>query len=379
MQPTNVKTRILAPDVIRGFALIGVLLVNLTMMNGTIGASVPAYNTLQGMDALSSFFIHYFAQAKFYTIFAFLFGFGFYLFSDKPADLRPDYYFKRRMYALLLFGACHLIFVWSGDILHTYAVCGFVMLSKSKKETFNPLKTGALLIGISIILTSVLTAIMAFSAEVVPNAKGIIAYSQFGYLDMVKYRAQNELLLIIFNLPFVMIRILGLFYIGFWVGKERIFNNVDKHMVNIKKLCFNSGGLFVLTVVTEHLLIGSTNHATVFIKSFANEMGSILGATFYVTSILSLLATPLGAKCLSPLRYTGRMALTNYLTQTIFFTTLYNGYGGALFGKIPVSYYIPMALGFYLVQLLLSRLWLNRHKFGPMERIWRKLTYGNLQ
>lgn len=381
IQPTQVKTRLLEPDVIRGFALFGVLLVNLTMMNATIGGSVPAYNTLSGVDACVSFFIHYFAQAKFYTIFAFLFGFGFYLFCDKPAALRPDHYFKRRMYALLLFGIMHLVFVWSGDILHTYAICGFVLLSKAQKENFDPLKSGIRLILISILLMTVLTALTSLSTTTMDMSMGTIAYSKFSYLEMVKYRFKNELPYILLNLPFVMIRILGLFYLGFWVAKKRLFNHVEEHIVSIKKLFINSGGLFFLSIAIEHLLTGDSpmHFALEIIKAFANEMGSILGAMFYVTGLLLLLSKPFTKKLVSPLRYTGRMALTHYLTQTLCFTTLYNGYGGGLFGKIPVYSYLPIAIGFYLLQLLLSKLWLKNHTFGPMEKMWRKLTYGTLK
>lgn len=380
LKPSTGKTRILAPDVIRGFALFGVLLVNLTMMDATIGESLPHYTTLTGLNAAVSFFVHFFAQAKFYTIFSFLFGFGFFLFCDKPKELRPEYFFKRRLYALLLFGALHLTFVWCGDILHTYAICGFIMLSRVQKPNFNPKRSILILLTCSVLLMALLTSAVSTDNTQTITSQYKIAYQSYDYLKMVQFRVTNELPLILLNLPIVILRILGLFFLGYWVGKERIFQNLKTHHQTIKKICFVAMCGFILTIAIEIFLTTSNgNWILSFIKALSNELSSLLGATFYITALIMALSKPWLKTFVSPLQYTGRMALTNYLTQTVVFTTFFYAYGFGYFQKLPIYAYLPIAIGFYLIQLIFSWLWLKNHTFGPMEKLWRKLTYGTLK
>ncbi|ACB84336.1 DUF418 domain-containing protein [Natranaerobius thermophilus] len=142
--PISEKNRISEIDIIRGVALFGVLLVNVVAFNFTLPAHLqgvtPLTNPLHlgsAIDRLSAVFIQLFAEGKFYTIFSFLFGLGFYIFisraEEKGLDSRK--LFKRRMLALLGFGILHLILVWYGDILHVYALGGFLLvLFRNKSE-----------------------------------------------------------------------------------------------------------------------------------------------------------------------------------------------------------------------------------------------------
>lgn len=379
LKPTSQKTRLLAPDIIRGFALLGVLLVNLTMIDATLSESKPYFTELSGINAAAAFFIYFFAKAKFYTIFSFLFGFGFFLFCDKPSELRPEHYFKRRLYILFLFGVLHLIFVWYGDILHTYAICGFLLLSSAHKPKEKILRHAAIFLTASILIMGL------FSAHSHTNGLGtslmdnsINTYTTSNYFEMVKYRVKTELPLVAINLPFVLLRLIGIFYIGYWVGIKRVFQNLESFRPSIKKIWWLAFGGFALSIAIEvlgrqFLQNTFTNNLIIFVS---NECGSILGASFYVTSILLALKHPIFVKILKPLSYSGRMALTNYLTQTIFFTTLIYGYGGNFFHKIPMYGYILLAFSFYSLQMIISTLWLKNHSFGPMEKIWRRLTYG---
>lgn len=379
LKPTSQKTRLLAPDIIRGFALLGVLLVNLTMIDATLTETKPYFTEFTGLHAASAFFIYFFAKAKFYTIFSFLFGFGFFLFCDKPSELRPQHYFKRRLYILFLFGVLHLVFVWYGDILHTYAICGFLLLSSAHKPKEKLLKHAAIFLIASILIMGLFTAMSHTSIQsgtFIDSTTNV--YTNTSYFEMVQFRMKNELPLVAINLPFVLLRLIGIFYIGYWVGAKRVFENLNAFRPSIKKIWLMAFSGFALTICIE--VLGRqflpntfTNNLLIFIS---NESGSLLGAAFYVTSILLALKNPSLQRLLKPLSYSGRMALTNYLTQTIFFTTLIYGYGGNLFHKIPMAGYILLAFGFYSLQIAFSTLWLKTHDFGPMEKIWRRLTYG---
>ena len=138
MAPQN-SNRIIEMDIIRGFALFGVLLVNMTM----IDATMYSYES-------PSLLIHLFAVGKFYTLFSMLFGLGFFYFMNKPDGTVLDgYLFKRRLIALFFFGLLHLIFVWYGDILHVYAITGAVLLKSRNRSVKALLKTSVLLFVLS--------------------------------------------------------------------------------------------------------------------------------------------------------------------------------------------------------------------------------------
>ncbi|HSN65600.1 MAG TPA: DUF418 domain-containing protein, partial [Fusibacter sp.] len=103
---------------------------------------------------------------------------------------------------------------------------------------------------------------------------------------------------------------------------------------------------------------------------------TISGALLYATSLILLYQSAHFRKIVSPLQFSGKMALTNYLVQTICFTTLFYGYGAGLYGKLPNWAYFPIAVAFYLIQIGLSKWWLSHHTLGPMEKVWRKFTYA---
>nr|WP_071393393.1 heparan-alpha-glucosaminide N-acetyltransferase domain-containing protein [Bacillus tuaregi] len=132
--PISSQERILTIDIIRGFALLGIFLVNMPAFHSpALMVSAPEYN---GMDYWLDLLFQMFVQTKFYTIFSFLFGLGFYIFMSRAEQkgLRINRLFSRRLFALLLFGALHLVLLWYGDILHTYAIAGFLLLLFYKRK-----------------------------------------------------------------------------------------------------------------------------------------------------------------------------------------------------------------------------------------------------
>ncbi len=386
MLPTTANQRLKEIDIIRGFALFGVLLVNLTMIDRTLFGSLTSFRALQGADAAASFIIYFLAQGKFYTIFSFLFGLGFFLFMDKPDPEKRTLLFKRRLYALLLFGVMHLILVWYGDILHNYAICGFILLAVGRNKSFNYKRAIVILLVASTVIMALTAGLSSvdtgdYDIETYSEAEAIAenAYTQDSYMDMVLYRATGELPIVVLNLLFVTIKLIAIFFIGYLVGAKRVFHDIAAYYPSIKRFCAFSGVAFALTIAGELALYTLSKEAYWIrvIVGLLNEAGTLVGALFYVTGLLCLLQTAFFKKLLSPLQYMGRMALTNYLTQTIVFTTFFFGYGFGYFGKLPMRLYPLLAISFYCLQLLISALWLKRFKFGPMEALWRKMTYGN--
>ena len=140
LKPVSAGERIRELDIVRGFALFGVLLVNIVMFNSTTYAEVTTNSVQQGFpDRLTAFIVQVFAVGNFYTIFSFLFGLGFYVFMERAEDkgLSAEQFFKRRALFLVLFGVLHYVLVWRGDVLHAYGVIGLLLLrfrSKSLKS-----------------------------------------------------------------------------------------------------------------------------------------------------------------------------------------------------------------------------------------------------
>lgn len=378
IKPTTKANRVVEIDIIRGFALFGVLLVNLTMMHQSMFSAPQALAGLSGINALSAAAIGLFAQGKFYTIFSFLFGLGFYYFIDRPHvdEKIVGNRFKRRMYALLLFGMGHLVFVWFGDILHSYALCGFILFSKRNRTDAQFKRSIVILLIVSLLIIGLASSAgpdAGYEAQMVEKANA--AYTGTSYMAMVIYRITNELPLVLANLIAVVPKLLAMFYMGYLSGRHRVFHQLDQHQRAIKTIWRFAA---VTSLICFAAIIGLgrlSGFLPNFLKGMLNEVTTVSGSAFYVTTLLLLLKSPF-KRFLSPLQYSGRMALTNYLTQTIFWTTLINGYGLGYFGKIPYWAFFPLALVFYAIQIAFSALWLRRFNFGPMEKLWRTMTYG---
>ncbi|GAB6108520.1 DUF418 domain-containing protein [Fusibacter bizertensis] len=365
-------------DIIRGFALFGVLLVNLTMIDATMYSYVASpLSQVNPIDQLIAWVIHIFAVGKFYSLFSMLFGLGFYFFLNKPGNLiENEGYFKRRLWILLLISALHLIFVWYGDILHVYAITGFVLFKMRNKNPKVLLNQAAVLLILS-------TAIFIFAQSggngefpIESLQNSLEAYKGHSYFAMVKYRLFNEIPITLLNLVFILPKILALFSIGYAMGKMKIFLNLKAHLVRIKRF-------FTVMAIVSFFLIMAVLFSTMTLKNTQlvvafDEILTITGALTYASGLILLYNNKRLAQFVKPLAATGQMALTNYLVQTIFFTTFFYGYGFGKFGIQHQIEYIILAVLFFAMQIIASNLWLKFHKFGPCELIWRKLTYWKI-
>lgn len=370
-------------DIIRGFALFGVLLVNLTMIDETLfshQSSPFVYSNF--FERMFSLLLHIFATGKFYTLFAILFGMGSILFMNRfESDSDGVRRYKRRLLVLLMLGLFHLVFVWYGDILHVYAIAGFLMLSKRKLSAGQLLRWAMVAFAFSTLMFSLLSGSENTTPEMIKIIEqSVQAYTQNDYLSMIRYRVTWELPMILINLVIVLPKILSLFFLGAGLAKMDVFgqSNTTRHRVEqvfksalVASIIFACGYMIVSSGI-----IGTDQYAftTVF-----EELLTISGALFYASTLLIIMQRPNGLKKLKFLSAVGRMSLTNYLMQTLFFTTLLYGYGGGLFHKLPYWSYFPIAVAFFMMQVLYSNWWLRKFKTGPVEYVTRKLTYPQIR
>lgn len=386
------KKRIDELDMLRGFALFGVLLVNLTMMHASRAGFPVSRMGLEGLNYLSARIIEVFFQGKFYTIFSVLFGLGFYLFmnrkgsgdGEKSVDMKP--FFIRRMIVLLIFGVLHMVFVWHGDILHTYALIGFILLWKRDITDEGILRGAMLWLGIAVFLNGLLTGLSEIpsiyhammSSELIPYADRI--YSQDSYLQLLRFRLVYEVQNAPVNLIFILPKILGLFYFGVYLGRKQLFQNLKEYQSLLVKALRYSLVISVVMILGLEIFRPFTGgedpyYTFAFLEGVFEEILTLSGSAFYSSGLLLLLQNPKWKKALSPLKYMGKMALTNYLLQTVIWTLVFTGYGLGYYGKVPYRAFIPLAVIFFMLQALFSRYWLSRWNMGPMEALWRRLTY----
>lgn len=380
LQALSAKKRIVEMDVLRGFALFGVLLVNLTMMSGAIEKT--------SLDSGVARLILYFGEGKFYTIFSFLFGLGFYFFmhkSDTLGSTQHEKRFIRRLFALLFFGLLHFLFIWSGDILHTYAVVGFLLLRKYQRTNGSLKKNIVILLVISSLIMGLIIGLAydsdlkdeIYDVQVLKEKNEMMENGSF--VEAFTYRLREQLPYVPYGLLYTTPKILALFYIGYSLGKMSVFQNLNNHRKSILKLLKISGVLFFLSILLmifmENRMAGSYQWIEGFIYGILYEWASLAGSCFYICGLLHLMKNYI-PKLVMPLRYLGQMALTGYLSQTIIWSFLLHGYGLGLYGKIPMSIIPVLALLFFMAQVVMSKLWLKKYKFGPMEKLWRTLTYG---
>jgi len=385
------KNRIVTLDIIRGFAILGIFLVNMPSFTGS------EFMVYTGTDKTIRMLFDMFIQTKFYTIFSFLFGLGFYIFMTR-AEARGEKVFRlfsRRLLALLLFGILHLILLWKGDILHTYAIMGFFLLLFYRRKAKTVLIWGLILIisfqflmGASSLLAYIgeqfdesLNFTEQMREETLAEGKATVeAYTTLSYTELIKWRIPNELKEVIWNIPLTLPDILGMFLIGLFVGKINLFRRVSelKRKLRITQLIT----FFISIPPLVAIVWGYLQHEEVtFLYSLGNyffvHFSGFTLSIFYIVTIALMLEKQTWQRVLNPFRYVGQMALTNYLCQTFFGVLVFYGFG--LFGKISLAEGLLYSIIFYCVQIIFSYLWLKKFQFGPFEWLWRVMTYGKVQ
>ncbi|QED47039.1 DUF418 domain-containing protein [Cytobacillus dafuensis] len=385
------NNRIITLDVIRGLAILGIFLVNMPSFTGS------EYMVYEGIDKTIRMLFDMFIQTKFYTIFSFLFGLGFYIFMTR-AEARGEkvfFLFSRRLLVLLLFGILHLVFLWRGDILHSYAIIGFFLLFFYRRKAKTVLIWGLVLIlsfqfltGASALLTYIgeqldpsLNVSESIRAETLAEgAKKTEAYTTLSYPELLEWRIPNELKELIWNIPFSIPDILGMFLLGLYAGKINLFRRVKelKRKLRITQIIT----LFISIPPLIAIVWGYSQHEEVtFMYNLGNyfflHFSGFTLSIFYIVTVALMLEKQTWQRVLNPFRYVGQMALTNYLAQTFFGVIVFYGFG--LYGQVSLTEGFLYSIAFYCVQIIYSYFWLKNFQFGPFEWLWRLMTYGKMQ
>ncbi|WP_239747705.1 MULTISPECIES: DUF418 domain-containing protein [unclassified Mammaliicoccus] len=371
------KQRIFSIDALRGFSLLGILLMNILTFAFPYQIINP-FEFFQQQDGalfkISSLFI----IASFYPIFAFLFGYGLSIMYQNSIEKELNYYpmIIRRLSFLLLIGMIHGIFIFYGDILATYALLGFIAIIFVRLKPQHSLV--ALTIGFGIlILLYILPMVLLQDATQVENFVGLQELERVNnilasadYLSIIgvnlKYFGMNVANTILVG-PF---SILPIMLFGIYAHQINWLNKIHNH-----KNLYTVIGLVIFILGLAIKMIQIVLEGSMTSQLISQLLGGPIVALSYIIFFVLLCEDATARKVLNPLQYIGKLSLTTYLTQSIICIFIFYGIGLNYYGKLPVLTIYTIAIVIYLVQLLLSYLYLKKFKQGPIEKLWRKVTY----
>lgn len=394
MPTATSRPRIEIVDALRGFSLAGIVIVH--FVENFIGSAVPL-NVLEGlhlgpMDYVVDVFIGLFLRGKFFALFSFLFGLSFFIQMDN-AQRKGSYFGPRffwRLLILLLIGILHHMF-YRGDILTIYALLGLFLIPFYKMNNKWVLGFVAVLfLGMGRFLVFAITqGEYIFSpGGIMPDDPEALAY--FNTIDngslwevMVSNSTEGHLNKLEFQLGVFGRGYLtfGFFLLGLYTGRIGFFTKLNENKKLIKKVLIGASILFVVSLVLTGLIFMQLGENV----AFDNWM-AMAGLTTYdlnniaMTFILIILFVMLykkvkGQKWLAKFAPYGRMALTNYVFQTLFGTFLFFGWGLGYLVELRNGYTFLIAILVIIAQMLMSKWWLTKFQYGPLEWLWRSITF----
>jgi uncharacterized membrane protein YeiB len=468
-QPVAIRDRIQTLDVVRGFALLGIALMNVEFFNRPIGEldlGMPAGTT--GIDFWAGWFVHVFVRGKFWTMFSLLFGMGFAVMLTRADQAGRGFFvpYLRRTLALAVFGTLHFIFLWTGDILFSYA-CGAALLML----VFHARPRLLLWLGVAAVLLAAAFGAATAAGHALPwppllalgiplllfafvgyairrwpvsglRASGLALYllpamamaiggaammaqppegerdrvqlaaaktpaqkealtkalerraeqrkehaqdvaderrlmSQGSYAEATAWRARTFIKHLPQNAFFALI-LLGVFLLGAWFIRSGVMAEPAAHLPLFRKMAWIGiplgVGLSLLSARISVTHVIGQNDAQFQLANGLAFVGNLPACIGYLSAVV-LLFHGRGRSWLAHLAPVGRMALSNYILQSALGTLVFYGYGLGLWG-LPRAQQVVYVLVVFALQVLLSRWWLARHRFGPLEWLWRWATYG---
>ncbi|MEL1265185.1 DUF418 domain-containing protein [Pseudoxanthomonas putridarboris] len=396
LAPVAPGERIEAMDVLRGFALLGILLMNIEGFVGPLLASATGIDpALTGADRAVDALVYVLVQGKFYTLFSLLFGMGFAVMSQRAEQAGRPFagVYWRRGLVLMAIGLVHAIFVWAGDVLVTYALCSFLLLAfrPLPARFFVGLGLGSYALPVGFMfMMGALGSLLAGSAdwertmaEMGTQLQGIveserIAYGTGTYAEATWQRVKDTGLALS-NITMFGFIVFGMFLLGAWFVRSGAIARPGEFARLYRGLRWFAWPLGLAAMLGSVALAPAMDMATFNMRlstAFALQMlANLLMCLGYVAWIMRALQSSWWRRPLGWLAQAGRMALTNYLMQSLICTWVFYGYGLGYFEQLPRAWQVPFVLAVFVVQVLASHAWLSRFRFGPMEWAWRSLTY----
>jgi uncharacterized protein len=419
--PVTAGERFASLDRLRGVAILGILVMNIYAFAMPFIAYVDPYR-MGGTEAYNIgtwIFTHIFFDQKFMSIFAMLFGAGLVLMAERAEarGAKPARFYFRRQFWLIVIGAIHGYLIWMGDILFAYALIGMLVYPLRKRRPRTLIIIACVMLPVTLLFNlgnaKQMEDTMAKVAEIevlleegqdideeqqqvlddwkqqrmfaFPTDEDVaeeIAVYRGDYAGIVAHRAPMVAMMQVFMILFFGLwRIAPLMMIGMALMKlgvltcERSADFYGRFMliayaVGLPLTVFSAFDLHAHQFDQMYVMRGG---------GIANYFGSILVALGHIGLVMWLTKSGTASRLLDRFAAVGRMALTNYLMHSLILTTVFYGYGLGLYGTVPRIWQMAFVAAVIGLELLWSKWWLERYRFGPAEWVWRTLTYGKRQ
>ncbi|WP_115513370.1 MULTISPECIES: DUF418 domain-containing protein [Xanthomonas] len=392
--PTAASERIVVLDVLRGFALLGILLMNIEAFVGPLDLALSGVEPhWHGADRVADALVYIFVQGKFYTLFSMLFGMGFAVMAQRAERTGRGFFgmYLRRTAGLLVIGLAHTLLLWSGDILVTYAMLAVLLLGARNAPTVTLPWLAALVYLCApalVLLYGAAGALMqADPASAVEWKTAMVDVAQRAVANVHAQRAAlghgtylqattqrwHDLREAMSGLSINGPAMLGMFLLGSWFVRSGAIAAPERFPQLFRVLRYGALplglGVMLLSYAMEPWMDPgrlSMRLSGAFALALVAGPLMSLGYAAWVVRFAARLAW------LAP---AGRMALSNYLLQSLLCTWMFYGYGLGYFEQLPRVWQLPFAVGLFALQVVMSQLWLRWFRFGPIEWLWRSVTY----
>jgi len=389
--PVGSSERILFIDVLRGMALFGILAANMRAFVAPLDCYDHIGVLFHGRaDVVGQWIIDAFVQGKFITIFSFLFGMGFAIQMTRAEarGVRFLSFYPRRLFALALFGLIHGMLIWAGDVLLTYAFSGAILLLFRNRQQKTLLWWAGGLFALPIVASSVFLGLYfsrfhrSWMDPKPPDLQKLYTVIQiYAHGTARQILAQNwvewkrEL-----PTTFFAIYASALFLLGMWVWRAGILQRLDEYKPVFQRVCawcLPIGVVLSTYVATVKAVLPP---GRVSLWGWAAGVlwlpGSHILSAGYISALALIFLNGNWQRYLLPFAAVGRTALTNYLAQSVICTLFFYHSTTGLYGRIgPALAFVPTVV-LYGAQVVISNWWLQHYRFGPMEWLWRGMTYG---
>jgi len=398
ISPTTQKERILSLDVLRGFAVLGILIMNIQSFSlpSATYFNPLVWGDLTVINLWTFYFTEIFANGKFMTIFSILFGAGVVLFSSRIEDkgLKSASLHYRRMFWLLVLGMGHAYLLWFGDILVTYAICGMLVYLFRRKS----IKTLLIVSGAFLVIPLLLAWMTEWSMPFWPEEEyannsafwhpsdryiqGEIQHYQGTWMEQMKYRV--PLAVTIQTMAFILgafWRVTGLMLLGMAFFKAGVLQAEKSRAFYWKTILV--GLVIGLPLVVYGLYYNFKwdwiYDRSMFLGHQYNYWGSLGVSLAYIAIIMLIMKSKGWAKFKQWMSPVGKFALSNYLFTTIIITLIFYGHGLGLYSTVERIGQLGITLGVWIFLIAWSNYWVKYYRFGPFEWLWRSLTYWKIQ
>ena len=404
LAPVTSRERIKYMDLLRGVAIFGILIANARWFS-LYSPNVKGLFTFAEIDRWVHLFQHVFIESKFYSIFSILFGWGIaiQINRSKKDDASTAGFLRRRLWFMMLLGGIHLFFIWEGDIVFLYGLVGFVLVALRKYSNRIILTGGILLLLLPIFLyiLKMIWPWVNYPSDYLYSL-GEKMYQHFGWIDQDTSRTGvlsqstsiiTSIKITLADAPYRFAylfavsripKVLGAMLIGFYIGRTDLYSKIMKH----KKVVFRAtiAGLIVFVPLNYWLEVILKNEQAYYQHQIEGLYYTIADSlTVFPLALVYMMALALTyerrwvQKILKPVLAVGKTAFSNYVLQSLIGIIVFYGIGFGLAEQFGPLAWTIAAIIIFAFQIVISNIWLKYFRFGPLEWIWRSLTYKKLQ